>query len=73
MDAANRVLLRASVDFIKITAQQAYLPLIPCKKEGWVKNLDGYCIGGNATLDHPTPPPPPDIGPPFLARRQWPP
>ena len=27
MDAANRVLLRSSIDFIKITAQRAYLPL----------------------------------------------
>ena len=30
MDAENRVLLRSSIYFIKITAQQAYLPLRPC-------------------------------------------
>jgi len=30
MDAANRVLLRSSIYFIKITAQQAHLPLRPC-------------------------------------------
>ena len=30
MDAANRVLLRSSIDFIKITAQRAYFPLRPC-------------------------------------------
>jgi hypothetical protein len=44
MDAANRVLLRSSIDFIKIIAQQAYLPLRPCKKDRWADNSGGYCI-----------------------------
>ena len=43
IDSANRVLLRAFVDFFKIPAQQAYLPLSPCKKEMWADNSVGYC------------------------------
>ena len=41
IDAANRVLLRAFVDFIKIPAQQAYLPLSTCKKEKGADHLGG--------------------------------
>ena len=41
IDAANRVLLRASVDFIKIPAQQAYLPVSTCKKEKGADHLGG--------------------------------
>ncbi len=43
IDAANRV--RSSIVFIKITEQQAYLHLYPCKKErGQMMNeFGGHC------------------------------
>ena len=41
MDAVNHEFLRSSIDFIKIPAQQTYLPLSPCKKERWADNWVG--------------------------------
>ncbi len=45
MDAANRVLLRSSIDFIKNNrATGIYLPLRPCKKERWADNSGEHYI-----------------------------